>query len=128
MDLIEAAAVSPSHRHPWELARFWVLRQLIATRVRLDPQSHVIDIGCGDAFVIGQLAQEFPSTQFFGVDAALTPESVARRQPSLPDNVRLFQDLDAVSSARPAALVLLMDVIEHIEDDKGFLLDLLKRP
>jgi trans-aconitate methyltransferase len=128
MDLIEATDVASTHRHPWEQARLWVLRQLIARRVRLDPGSAVIDIGCGDAFVIGSLATTFPTTEFIGVDANFTADIVKAQQQHLPPNVHLVQDLDAVAVSRPAALILLMDVLEHIEDDGGFLRDLRSRP
>lgn len=128
MDLIEAADVSPRHRHPWEQARLWALDQLIARHIRVTPGSVVIDIGCGDAFVIGALARAFPSATFFGVDAAFTPEAAAVRQQSLPPNVRLLTALDDVPATRPAALVLLMDVIEHVPDDRAFLSGILARP
>ncbi len=128
MDLIEAADVSPLHRHPWEVARLWVLRQLIARRVRIDARSMVVDIGCGDAFVIGELARQFPDARCCGIDAAFTPETAAARQRTLPPNVRLYQTLDALPQNGAAALILLMDVLEHIQDDSGFLANLMKRP
>lgn len=128
MDLIEAADAAPRHRHPWELARLWVLRQLIARHVRIDAGSVILDVGCGDAFVIGELARAHPSARFIGVDAALTAATAARRQQSLPDNVRLFDTLDAVPAAGAATLVLLMDVLEHIDDDHAFLRRLLQQP
>ena len=128
MDLIEATDAASRHRHPWEQARLWVLQRLIARHVTLDPGSAVIDIGCGDAFVIGSLARSFPATEFIGVDAAFTPEIVKAQQQHLPPNVHLVQDLDTVPTSRPAALILLMDVLEHIDDDGGFLQDVLSRP
>jgi len=128
MDLIEAAGASPHHRHPWELARLWVLRRLIERSVHLSPGASVIDIGCGDAFVAGELARTFPDTEFYGIDAALTPEMVARLQSTVPPNVHLLRDLDSLPPLGPAALVLLMDVIEHIDDDHGFLTELGRRP
>jgi len=127
MDLIETADVSSGRRHPWELARLWVLRRLIDRHVPLDDDAVIVDIGCGDAFVIGELAASFPQATFFGVDAALTDAVVSARQAALPHNVRLFRDVEAVP-ASTAALVLLMDVLEHIRDDHGFLVDLLSRP
>ena len=127
MDLIEAADVSPRHRHPWELARLWVLRHLIARRVRIDAQSTVVDIGCGDAFVIGELARLLPEARFCGIDAAFTPETAAARERTLPSNVRLYQTLDAVPPGGAAALILLMDVLEHIQDDGAFLANVLER-
>lgn len=126
MDLIETADVSSGYRHPWEVARLWVLRRLIDRHVPLPNGAIIVDVGCGDAFVIGELAAAFPHAQCFGVDSAFTTDAARARQAALPANVRLCPDLDGVP-AREAALVLLMDVLEHIEDDHAFLIDLLSR-
>jgi hypothetical protein len=129
MDLSEAADAPPAQRHPWEIARLWVLRRLIRTDVRIQAGDVVIDIGCGDAYVVGEVARAFPSAQFFGVDSALTDEAIRTRQQTLPPNVRLYRELDAIPQlGRCAALILLMDVIEHIEDDDAFLVELRSRP
>ncbi len=128
MDLIEATDTAQHHRHPWEQARLWVLRQLIAQRVMLSPGSTVVDIGCGDAFVIGSLAATFPATEFIGVDAAFTPDIVKAQQQHLPPNVHLVQEMNNVPTSLPASLILLMDVLEHVDDDGGFLNDILGRP
>lgn len=128
MDLIEAAADSPPHRHPWEIARLWVLRRLIRRRVALDAGATVVDIGCGDAFIIGELARSFPDVRFIGIDAGFTPATAAARQQTLPPNVRLHRDLEEQAVAEPAALVLLMDVLEHVEDERGFLAGVLVPP
>jgi hypothetical protein len=42
-------------------------------------------------------------------------------------NVALSASLDETRLSRPAVLVLLMDVIEHVPDDRAFLRDLLVR-
>lgn len=128
MDLSEAGARSPTHRHPWEIARLWVLRRFVRDQVPIAPGDAIVDIGCGDAFVIGELARAFPGASFFGVDSALSADAITERRRDLPANVHLFRELDDVPLTRPAALVLLMDVIEHVEDDRGFLRSLLARP
>ncbi len=128
MDLSEAGAGSPTHRHPWEIARLWVLQRFIREQVPIEAGDAIVDIGCGDAFVIGALARTYPSATFFGVDSALSDSAIAARRRELPGNVHLYRDLDEVPLTRPAALVLLMDVIEHIEDDRGFLKSLRSRP
>lgn len=132
MDLIEAprGLSDPHVRHPWETARLEVVKRLIARHVQIPDGAVVVDIGCGDAWVVGSLASMFPAAEFYGVDSGLTPATIAaaRRRLSMP-NLHLCQDLDALAPPprRPAALVLLMDVIEHVEDDEAFLKDLLSR-
>jgi trans-aconitate methyltransferase len=130
MDLVEAAnsRAADGVRHPWETARLEVIKRLIAAHVPLAAGSVVVDIGCGDAFVAGSLAATFPDSTFYGVDSALTPAQIgAAEKRATAGNLRLFESLDRVGTPRPASLVLLMDVIEHVEDDGAFLADLLAR-
>jgi hypothetical protein len=67
--------------------------------------------------------------QLFAVDTAFTPDLIARWRARLPvPNVALFASLDDVPApARAAALVLLMDVIEHVPDDVALLRELQSR-
>ena len=129
MDLLEARGTREhGTRHPWETARLAVLNWLIDQHANLPAGSLVLDIGCGDAFVAGSLAARFPAVSFYGIDSGLTetPPGGSTRSP----NLRLFQNLDdvPVSPGQTASLVLLMDVLEHIEDDAGFLENLKSRP
>jgi hypothetical protein len=129
MDLVEATHVFSGEeaRHPWERARLDVARKLIARHVVLSPGSIVIDIGCGDAFVSASLAVEYPEARFYGVDSGFTSQWLAATPPPHP-NLSLLRTLDEVPhAARAASLILLMDVIEHVEDDRAFLDQLLER-
>lgn len=132
MDLVESAGGLSERRlrHPWETARLEVVRRLIARHAPLRAGAVVVDVGCGDAFVVSTLAALFPASEFYGVDSLLTPVAIATitRRAQLP-NLHLCQSLDAIAplAGRPARLVLLMDVIEHVEDDGAFLADLLAR-
>jgi SAM-dependent methyltransferase len=132
MDLVEATHLfaSDGARHPWETARLDVVRKLIARHVELSPGSVVIDIGCGDAFVVASLAAEFPDVTFHGIDSGFSEQMIAQSAQRLKrPNLRLVRRLEEITPrpARAASLVLLMDVIEHIEDDGGFLDDLAAR-
>ena len=133
MDLAEARArgFDEPVRHPWEVARIDVVKRLIRRRVTLEPGAIVMDIGCGDTFVVEQLAAEYPDGRFYAVDTAFTADLVERYRTRL-NNPRIlpFPSLEAIAPApdRAASLVLLMDVIEHIQDDEGFLAGLRSRP
>jgi hypothetical protein len=124
MDLVEARArgFDAAVRHPWERARLALVRRLIARHVTLRPGATVLDIGCGDTFVVDELARAYPAVQFYAVDSAFTDDLIEafRARLSVP-NVSLFASLDAVPLTKPASLVLLMDVIEHVPDDVEFL-------
>lgn len=135
MDLLEARQFDPSHaeRHPWEIARLAHVRRIIARHVALGSGSLACDVGCGDTFVAEALAREHPQGIVYAVDTAFTDDAIAtlnaRRGAAAP-NLRLFQSLELAefSAAGPASLVLLMDVIEHIEDDVAFLRRLATSP
>ena len=123
MDLRElrAAAGHDGARHPWERARLRVVSRLLRAHGTPAP-AVVVDVGCGDGFVVGELARRFPGTAFAAVDPNLDDDSAAllrRRAAGLP--ITVCRSLDEASSLGPADIVLLLDVIEHVEDDAGFL-------
>jgi hypothetical protein len=133
MDLVEAKerGFDNAVRHPWETARIEVVRSLIRRHVRLDPTAVVMDIGCGDTFVVERLAAEHQQARFYAIDTAFTDDLIAAYRARL-NNPRIltFASLDRLAPMpeKPASLVLLMDVVEHIEDDRGFLAALRAKP
>jgi Methyltransferase domain len=128
MDIAEATTLQTpeDRRHPWETARLQILEELVRTATadgRLQNEV-VVDIGCGDLFVAGQLARRWPGSDFIGVDTAFdenTLESL-RKSIDLP-NLHVYSSMDDAleSLSRPATMILLNDVIEHVPDDVGFL-------
>ncbi len=131
MDLRESRlnAIRPGARHPWELARLEVVTRLLNQRPRGAQRATgfprvVLDIGCGDAFVAEQLSHRYPETHFVAVDTELEDETLAALGERLSHrSISFFRTLqEAVQAeAAKADVVLLLDVIEHIEDDVGFL-------
>jgi hypothetical protein len=133
MDLAEARErrFDQPARHPWELARLDIVRSIIARHAPLGAGAVAIDVGCGDVFVAEQLGAGYPQARFYAVDTGFTDDLIdrIRGRISVP-NVLPFASLDAVARRldRPASLVLLMDVIEHVADDRAFLTDLVRGP
>lgn len=131
MDLVEARArgFSVGARHPWERARLSLASRLVARHVPPRSGDVVLDVGCGDTFVVESLARQHSKAQFYAIDSAFTPEliEIFRARLTVP-NVTLCASLDEVPADRQASLVLLMDVLEHVEDDLGLLRDLAGRP
>lgn len=131
MDLVEArlGSFAAPVRHPWESARVALAYRLLRRHVDLKPGDSVLDVGCGDTFVSEELARRYPAVHFYAIDTAFTDDVIGtlRARLTVP-NVSLFQSLDAVPAAKPAALVLLMDVVEHVPDDVAFLGDICGRP
>ena len=127
MDLVESKQriVSLENRHPWELARLEAIKRIIREFVELNPGANILDVGCGDSFLIAQVAKDYPEANFIAVDTALTPELVEAYSNAWPAaNLTMFQDLESAGRALGSgkvSLILLLDVIEHIEEDIEFL-------
>lgn len=111
-------------RHPWELARFEVVFSIISKHIeKLEEKELLIyDIGCGDTFFSEMLSQRLPKCRIFAVDTAFTAEMLEfYSQKYQNSNIRVFPNVEQISINEKADLVLLLDVIEHIEDDITFL-------
>lgn len=130
MDLTEAQLTNYqiTGRHPWELARIEVVVELLKEHIPTitTRQTTILDVGCGDTYLIEQLSKKLPLASFVAVDTAFTEQMLvdytARfTQARIP--ITVYQSLDqaAASLATPADVVLLLDVIEHIDEDVPFL-------
>tara|TARA_R100000935_G_scaffold16940_4_gene33446 strand:+ start:8135 stop:8899 length:765 start_codon:yes stop_codon:yes gene_type:complete len=124
MDLIEKA--SDNKRHPWELARFEVVKDILKNIVNDYEGKKVLDLGCGDLFFIEEFSKNKPNTNFFAVDIAFTDAYVHR---PLTTEIHIANSLDQWSEDQNFRLdiVFLMDVLEHIEEDLSFLKNLLAK-
>ena len=129
MDLTEIVHFDHVERHPWELARLVIIKEQLGRLLSgVKGAKTVLDIGCGDAFVVGQLAEFFPGVHFVGVDINFSEDQLrAFRQKLTGANLELHRTLDDVVLDKGSVdIVLLLDVIEHIEDEIGFMRSLEK--
>jgi hypothetical protein len=112
MDLVERRS-SDAARHPWEIARAEFFLRLLAQHDLLSTGRAWLDVGSGDAWFAGQLRRRLPSSVALTCwDANYTAEDLAGATDGL--------DLVADRPHRPADRVLMLDVVEHVEDDLGF--------
>jgi SAM-dependent methyltransferase len=112
MDLRERGAAT--HRHPWEIARVRFVLETLTGSGALPPSPRILDVGAGDAFVAGLLARRLPGARVVAWDAHFSDldlESLAGRG---------FQVVRELPKG-PFDAVLVLDVLEHVEDDRGFL-------
>lgn len=110
MDLSEV--VDPNaRRHPWETARAEALRRILAGHGLTRAES-VLDYGCGDAFTGRVIARALGAPRLVGVDSALIAE-----------DEHTVRDRSALGSER-FELLLLLDVLEHVDDDVSLLREL----
>lgn len=129
MDLVEVKNRKNeiTSRHPWELARFEIVNSLLQGIIKNEGNFNVLDIGCGDIFFVSKLSELYPKSTFYAIDIAFTDEIMTSYNEMIAGkNIYLFKSLEEASSkiTGKANLVLLLDVVEHIEKDVQFLSDL----
>src|SRR5579884_3739819 len=113
MDLAER--VQPiEQRHPWEVARAALFLRILEQCGALGA-TRVLDVGAGDAWLAGRVVERLPAeAQVTCWDPNYRDEDLADEQ--RPPGLRL-------TSLRPSGVfqgVLILDVIEHVRDDAGF--------
>ncbi len=132
MDLVESEISNEnSARHPWEEARYQVVLDLIKGINGSEKSSsfEILDIGCGDVWLIEQLSNELENARFTAVDTAFTAELIQKYRKKLdPTRFKIHSELEeAVQETEKVDLVLLLDVIEHIENEVDFLKESIER-
>lgn len=130
MDLVESKRNlnQAGSRHPWERARKEVVVDLIRQHVAVSAKPKTfLDIGCGDTWLVEQLSLVFPESKFIAVDIAFDEQLLSKLQARFKGtNIEVFDDLGSALKDRDVKIdaILLLDVIEHIEDDVSFLQNL----
>jgi len=103
--------------HPWEYARFEVVFSNMKYFVK-NSKPTIIDVGCGDTFVLNELSNKLPDAEFVGIDIEFSDEMI--KTFSEQNNIQLYKSIEDVNQ-KSADFVLLLDVLEHIEKDTAFL-------
>jgi hypothetical protein len=115
VDLVERQSGS-AQRHPWEVARAEFFLRLLRERGILDTTVDWLDVGAGDAWFATQLRRMIP------LAASLTCWDVNYSPDDLATIAGYTEGISLVCE-RPAArfdAILMLDVIEHVEDDVEF--------
>lgn len=113
MDLLDAPLPDDA-RHPWEKARYGFFSDVLARHERLGGTKRVLDVGSGDGWFARNLLRASPGMDITCWDV------------NYPEATR---EADGIHYRRekPTSrfdLLLMLDVLEHVEDDRGFLADL----
>ena len=109
-------------RHWWFVGRRRIMRRLVAQVLPPTRDVTIVDVGCGTGANVASLADAYDCV---GIDASGEAIALARRR--FP-NVRFLVGTaprDLGDLAAQARLFLLMDVLEHVEDDFAMLSELL---
>lgn len=108
-------------RHPWETARLTAIQRILAPFAF--EGIRVLDVGSGDGFIARGLFNYLEKKEITAVDIHITNE-LTQEFESFPGNIQYLRELpeEAVFD-----LLLLLDVLEHVEDDRTFLADLVNK-
>ncbi len=114
MDLCEARSNGVGARHPWELARLAHVRVVLETV--LGARSRLLDVGSGDSFVAASVLAAHPQIQEAScVDVNYSPQDLLAE---IGDG-RLRRT--TAINGKGYDVLLLLDVLEHVEDSGGLL-------
>lgn len=116
MDLVERKGFL-GRRHPWEVARAEFFLQLLTRRGLLDGCGDWLDVGSGDAWFGRQLRRILPrEAELTCWDINYTPEDLASAGESGYEGISLVAERPSGRFDR----MLMLDVIEHVENDVEF--------
>jgi len=107
----------------WFAGRRRIMQELLGEVVPPGQDALVIDVGCGTG---ANLASLHPAYRTVGIDP--TPAAVERARERFPD-VEFVCGMapdDLGDAMGEADAVLVMDVLEHVEDDRGLLASLVE--
>lgn len=110
-------------RHWWFVARREIIFEILRRYVPRNHHKLVLEIGCGTGGNLRYLQGHYRVT---GVDISPEAVSFARERLGCPVLEGDFREIYPETFA-DVDVVLLADVLEHIEDDRGFLSDILSR-
>lgn len=125
MDIVEQK-YTDAQRHPWELARFEVLLELINNFMpQTEDRKIIADIGCGDCYFAKQLLKARQDLEIIGIDPAYSPEDIIQKNKELEEpRFHLYRSIDELPfplQKETVHLILLLDVVEHVKNDSVFL-------
>jgi len=122
MDLSERPAGSFA-RHPWEVARCRFFLRVLGSAGLLRAPRRVLDVGSGDAWLAREVLARLPAGSSIACwDVGYSAgdlRAVAAGAPGMTCRVD--------RPGGPFDLVLLLDVLEHVEDDGAFLRETVAR-
>jgi SAM-dependent methyltransferase len=117
MDLREASG-GAGRRHPWEAARAAFFRRVLADAGALAGPRAVLDVGAGDGYLAAGLLDVLPpGSTVTCLDPNYTDEDLRANAAAARPGLTFVREVPASRFD----LLLLLDVIEHVPDDREFL-------
>ena len=120
MDLRELPSAS-FKRHPWEEARADFFAELVGRHAGTAEPVTALDIGAGDGYLARRLVSVLPQgSRVACFDPNYTEAHIEAFSREAPAGITFTRE----RPTSPVAWLLLLDVIEHVPDDRAFLREL----
>jgi SAM-dependent methyltransferase len=123
MDLRERPSGVPM-RHPWETVRAQFFARLVAEQLGRGTALDALDVGAGDGFMAATLLPVLPRGSSI---ACYDPEYTEDHLQALGAEAPVGLCFERICPEREFDLIVLLDVLEHVPDDRGLLRDLVER-
>ncbi|HVK96859.1 MAG TPA: methyltransferase domain-containing protein, partial [Flavisolibacter sp.] len=124
MDLLEySRTANDFKRHPWELSRLKILKFFLEHKIK--SKDTILDLGSGDAFIAKSIAAAYPASQVYAVDINYNVGTINKLSEG-QKNILFKTSIENDQSGQKIDVVLLMDVLEHIEMPANLLRELNK--
>lgn len=116
MDLVEVA--NNPNRHPWEISRMKNVSKICCDIIENFGAIKICDVGAGDRYfdhqLLVQLEKKGIRPSVFAVDNQYSDLNLGS------DQIHLRNDIMTIQK-KSMELIVMMDVLEHIEDDETFI-------
>lgn len=109
---------SHEESHWWFTARREIIMSLVARLLQGEQRPCVLDVGCGTGCTVAEFSKHYEA---LGVDASAAAVRRARLRYPECEFVHGVVPGDVEHVLDRVRLVTLMDVLEHVEDDRGLL-------
>ena len=97
-------------KHWWWRAREEALVRFLQQNLQADPQRNILDIGCGDGLFFEQLGK------FGDVEGVEPDERLIDKDGPHASRIRIAPFDDRFASGKKYGLLVMLDVLEHLED------------
>ncbi len=119
MHLKESSSGGTARRHPWEVARLDFIRKILLAHSCLAGTPRILELGCGDGYVAFNLLPQGTQASMVALDTGFDRSQIERLSQENPGS-RVCGSYDDIRGDR-FELILMLDLLEHIEDDFLFL-------
>ena len=124
MDLCERRNIF-ERRHPWELSRLKAVRSIIQRIPIPAGDFQILDAGCGDGFISQELAKDGRIGSITGVDIHLSDRQISEM--ALMERNVIYRNHYDDLEREYYNVVLSLDVLEHVEQDEIYLLEIVSK-